>query len=306
MPAHVVVGTRASALAVTQTGHVADALARLGDLTIETVHIRTEGDRLTGSLSSLGGTGVFVTALRDALLDGRCDVAVHSLKDLPTGPADGLVIGAVPVREDPADALCARDGLKLADLPSGARVGTGSPRRRAQLLAVRPDLDVVDIRGNVDTRLKRVTDDLDAVVLARAGLARLGRLDAVTEAFAPDVMAPAPGQGALAVEVRDGVDGPLADALRALDHRPTRLAVTAERALLERLEAGCAAPIGAWAVLTGTNLRLDAVVARPDGSAVLRRGSSIEATDEADARTLGATLADELLEHGAADVAGLR
>ena len=192
---HVRVGTRASALALTQTGHVVDALAVLGrgDLTLETVHVRTDGDRLTGSLQSLGGTGVFVTALRDALLDGRCDVAVHSLKDLPTGDADGLVLGAVPPREDPADALCARDGLTLALLPPGARVGTGSPRRAAQLLAARPDLDVVDIRGNVDTRLGRVAGsatgpgDLDAVVLARAGLARLGRLDAVTEAFGPDV-----------------------------------------------------------------------------------------------------------------------
>src|SRR6188768_4123244 len=154
---HVQVGTRASALALTQTGHVVDALAVLGrgDLTLETVHVRTEGDRLTGSLQSLGGTGVFVAALRDALLDGRCDLAVHSLKDLPTGDADGLVLGAVPPREDPADALCARDGLTLALLPAGARIGTGSPRRAAQLLAARPDLVVVDIRGNVDTRLGR-------------------------------------------------------------------------------------------------------------------------------------------------------
>ncbi|WP_019135532.1 hydroxymethylbilane synthase, partial [Cellulomonas massiliensis] len=175
------IGTRASALALTQTGHVADALARLGGFDVETVRVRTDGDRLTGSLTSLGGTGVFVTALREALLDGRCDVAVHSLKDLPTADPVGLTLGAVPPREDPRDALCARDGLTLATLPPGARVGTGSPRRAAQLLAARPDLDVVDIRGNVDTRLGRVAPgDLDAVVLARAGLARLGRLDAVT------------------------------------------------------------------------------------------------------------------------------
>jgi hydroxymethylbilane synthase len=305
MPQHVVVGTRGSALALTQTGHVVDALAAAGDLTLETVRVRTDGDRLTGSLATLGGTGVFVTALRDALLDGRCDVAVHSLKDLPTGDAEGLVIGAVPVRENPADALCARDGRTLDDLPTGARVGTGSPRRKAQLLAARPDLVVVDIRGNVDTRLGRITDDLDAVVLARAGLARLGRLDAVTEAFGPDVMAPAPGQGALAIEVRSGVDGPLAAALAALDHRPTRLAVIAERALLARLEAGCAAPIGASGVLTGSTLRLDAVVARPDGSATLRRGLSSLVESEDDARRLGTDLADELLAHGAADLADL-
>ncbi|KQY22184.1 porphobilinogen deaminase [Cellulomonas sp. Root485] len=316
---HVRVGTRASALALTQTGHVVDALAVLGrgDLTLETVHVRTEGDRLTGSLQSLGGTGVFVAALRDALLDGRCDLAVHSLKDLPTGDADGLVLGAVPPREDPADALCARDGLTLALLPAGARIGTGSPRRAAQLLAARPDLVVVDIRGNVDTRLGRVggsgtgPGDLDAVVLARAGLARLGRLDAVTEAFGPDVMSPAPGQGALAVEVRAGLeaDQPLARALRALDHRPTRLAVLAERALLGRLEAGCAAPIGATGHLAddGRTLRLDAVVVRPDGSETLRRGltATLGSDSAADARALGARLAETLLDAGAADLAAL-
>ncbi|ASR55923.1 hydroxymethylbilane synthase [Cellulomonas sp. PSBB021] len=280
------IGTRASTLARTQTGHVADALTRLGGFEVETVHVRTEGDRLTGSLATLGGTGVFVTALRDALLDGRCDVAVHSLKDLPTAPAPGLTIAAVPLREDPRDVLCARDGLRLHELPAGARVGTGSPRRAAQLLAARPDLEVVDIRGNVDTRLGRVAGsssgpgDLDAVVLARAGLARLGRLEAVTEALDPHVMLPAPGQGALAVEVRTAdLDDPptpvlaaLATALAALDHRPTRLAVAAERALLARLEAGCAAPVGALALVDGPRLELEAVVARTDGTRLLRHG----------------------------------
>ena len=313
MPQQVRVGTRASALALTQTGHVADALAALGGLAVETVRVRTQGDRVRASLATIGGTGVFVTALRDALLDGRCDVAVHSLKDLPTGPAEGLVIAAVPPRQDPRDALCARDRLTLATLPAGARVGTGSPRRAAQLRALRPDLDVVDIRGNVGTRLGRVrgldptthaagahvgpeaphpgvaTDaprgDLDAVVLAAAGLARLGRLDAVSETLEPDVLAPAPGQGALAVEVRaaDATgDTALADALRALDHAPTRRAVVAERAVLARLEAGCAAPIGAWGRLdeaTGT-LVLDAVVAAPDGSRVLRLAARGPADDD--------------------------
>lgn len=316
---HVRVGTRASALALTQTGHVVDALSTLGrgDLTLETVHIRTDGDRLTGSLQSLGGTGVFVTALRDALLDGRCDVAVHSLKDLPTGDVEGLSM-VVPAREDPSDALCARNGLTLAELPQGATVGTGSPRRAAQLLAARPDLVVVDIRGNVDTRLGRVagarsgTGDLDAVVLARAGLARLGRLDAMTEVFGPDVMAPAPGQGALAVEVRssDLVPGTSLDAaLRALDHRPTHLAVVAERSLLARLEAGCAAPIGATAHLAdhGRSLSLEAVIARPDGTAALRRGgaTTLGADSLDDARRLGVELAETLLAAGAADLAVL-
>ncbi|WP_146843656.1 hydroxymethylbilane synthase [Cellulomonas composti] len=343
MPPLVRIGTRASRLALTQTGHVAADLSRLGGFETETVHVRTDGDRLTGSLASLGGTGVFVTALRDALLDGRCDVAVHSLKDLPTAAAPGLTIAAVPPREDPHDVLCARDGLALRDLPPGARVGTGSPRRAAQLLAARPDLVVVDIRGNVDTRLGRVAGhpdgpgDLDAILLARAGLARLGRLDAVTEVLDDTVMLPAPGQGALAVEVRtaDLADPttPLARALAALDDRPTRLAVAAERALLARLEAGCAAPVGAIAHLVGARLTLEAVVASTDGSRTLRHGAVAEARrahvapprpdasapdlgaaasadhadlpDEAMARSLGAQLADLLLEQGAAELAPL-
>jgi hydroxymethylbilane synthase len=326
MPQLVRIGTRASALALTQTGHVADDLARLGDLTVETVRVRTDGDRLTGSLASLGGTGVFVTALRDALLDGRCDVAVHSLKDLPTGDAPGLRIAAVPPRQDPHDVLCAREGRTLAELPAGARVGTGSPRRAAQLRAARPDLDVVDIRGNVDTRLGRVAGsttgpgDLDGVVLARAGLARLGRLEAVTEVFADDVLLPAPGQGALAVEVRADLDpaSPLAGALRALDDRPTRLAVVAERALLARLEAGCAAPIGAAATVEDGLLRLEAVVVAPDGSKSLRRAATVplggdaqsgvvggSIDDEVAARALGIEVADELVAAGAAALADL-
>lgn len=332
MPQHVRIGTRASALALTQTGHVADALAALADLTVETVRVRTEGDRVRASLASLGGTGVFVTALRDALLGGRCDVAVHSLKDLPTGPADGLVVAAVPPRADARDALCARDGLTLAALPTGSRVGTGSPRRAAQLRALRPDLDVVDVRGNVGTRLGRVRGldptthavghaaphpgaaadaprgDLDAVVLAAAGLGRLGRLDAVTQWLDPDVMAPAPGQGALAVEVRTAdaaADTPLAAALRALDHPATRRAVVAERAVLARLEAGCAAPIGAWGRLDDGTLTLDAVVAAPDGSRVLRRSARGPADDDAAADALGRRLAEDLLAAGADALAPL-
>lgn len=322
MPSTVRIGTRASTLALTQTGHVADALTRSGAGDIELVQVRTDGDRLTGSLASLGGTGVFVTALRDALLDGRCDVAVHSLKDLPTGTADGLVIGAVPVREDPRDALCARHSWTLESLPEGARVGTGSPRRAAQLLAVRPDLDIVDIRGNVDTRLRRVArDDLDAVVLACAGLARLGRLEAITQALDPAVMTPAPGQGALAVEVRADLEpgSPLHRALAALDDPATRLAVVAERALLARLEAGCAAPVGAlaWLSPTGDVLTLDSVVTGPDGRRQLCRSASTAmpsapaepaAADGQRARTaveLGNRLADELLASGAAELADL-
>ncbi|QTE29456.1 hydroxymethylbilane synthase [Pengzhenrongella sicca] len=326
-PLAIRVGTRASALALTQTGHVAAVLEAAPGLSAELVRITTDGDRLTGSLVALGGTGVFVTALRDALLDGRCDVAVHSLKDLPTGAAAGLVIAAIPERADPRDALCARDGLTLAELPAGARVGTGSPRRAAQLLAARPDLAVVDIRGNVDTRLRRVAPgDLDAVVLAAAGLARLGRLAAATELLDPAVMSPAPGQGALAVEARAadatgaGDTGPrsaLARALAALDHAPSRLAVTAERALLARLEAGCAAPVGVHARATAAGLVLEAVVCRPDGGAQLRRSrtaalppevptdGSVVAARLAAAHALGVELADVLLASGAAALAGL-
>ncbi|GIG27066.1 hydroxymethylbilane synthase [Cellulomonas denverensis] len=316
MPQPVRVGTRASQLALTQTGHVADALTRLGAGPHELVRVRTDGDRLTGSLTSLGGTGVFVTALRDALLDGRCDVAVHSFKDLPTADADGLVVAAVPPREDPRDALCARDGLTLATLPVGASVGTGSPRRAAQLLAARPDLRVVDIRGNVDTRLARALGeaaDLDAVVLARAGLARLGRLDAITDTLPTDVMTPAPAQGALAVEVRAEVIGsgsPLALALAALDDQGTRLAVLAERALLARLEAGCAAPVGAYGHLAEGTLTLSTVVLRPDGTERLLLDGSTPLTgdpvaDAAEATALGERLAADLLADGAADLAGL-
>ncbi|WP_353050452.1 hydroxymethylbilane synthase [Cellulosimicrobium sp. Marseille-Q4280] len=312
------VGTRGSALATTQTGHVARRLEELTGRTIETVRIRTDGDVLTGSLAQMGGTGVFVTALREALLDGRCDVAVHSLKDLPTTPAPGLTV-VTPEREDPRDALCARDGLTIATLPRGAHVGTGSPRRAAQLRSVRPDLDVVDIRGNVDTRLRRVHGedaDLDAVVLAYAGLSRLGRLDAVTEVIDTTVMAPAAGQGALAVEVRTSeLDDPVvAAALDALDHEPTRLAVLAERALLARLEAGCAAPVGAHALVDGGEVTLTAVVARVDGVEQLTHsarallpatGGDLRAARDDVALRLGERVADALLADGAGRLAPL-
>lgn len=325
------IGTRASKLALTQTQQTADLLAAVGGFTVELVHIRTEGDVLKGSLSQMGGTGVFVAALRDALLRDECDVAVHSLKDLPTGPAAGLVLAATPPRVDVRDVLCARDGLKLADLPKGARVGTGSPRRAAQLRAVRPDLDIVDIRGNVDTRLGRVpglpgntteavvegkSGDLDAVVLAAAGLERIGRLDTVTEYLETDVMLPAAGQGSLAIECRTadaparagspgGSQGALAQALSALDDQDTRLAVTAERALLARLEAGCAAPVGAYAYRKGSMLHLEAVVCAVDGTATVRDKRATDGLTEVGATLLGIELAEVLLAAGAGDIADL-
>ena len=308
------VGTRRSLLATTQTGQIVDRLAALLGRSVETVTVRTDGDVLTGSLASLGGTGVFVAALRDAVLDGRCDVAVHSLKDLPAGRVDGLTL-FTPEREDPADVLCAPPGVTLDTLPRGARVGTGSPRRVAQLRALRPDLEVVDIRGNVDTRLARAigqTADLDGVVLARAGLARLGRLDAMTYEFDTAEVTPAPGQGALAVEVGDEAlaDPEVAAALAHLDHEPTHLAVTAERAVLERLEAGCAAPIGALGAVNGDELSLRAVVVSADGKTRLVRSKTVAlpdrgrespasgARDEV-AYALGVAVAEGLLEDGA-------
>lgn len=315
MPTTLRLGTRASALALTQSEQVAAQLRALGH-EVELVRVKTEGDRATGSLAGLGGTGVFVTALREALLEDRCDIAVHSLKDLPTGRAAGILVAAVPPREDPRDVLCARDGLTLRTLPAGARVGTGSPRRAAQLRLVRPDLEVVDIRGNVDTRLARVAaggtganggrEVLDAVVLARAGLARLGRLDAVTEVLGIDVMAPAPGQGALAVECRADDADVLADAdtgLRSLDHLPTRLAVSAERALLARLEAGCSAPVGALGRFADDGaLELLATAVAPSGQA-FRGTRRARVSSVAGARELGASLAEELLDAGLPGVA---
>ena len=306
------VGTRGSALALTQTTTVAERVSELAAEPYELVRVRTEGDVSRASLSQIGGTGVFVAALRDALLEDRCDVAVHSLKDLPTLPAPGLTVAAVPEREDVRDALCARDRLTLATLPDGARVGTGSPRRAAQLRAARPGLEVVDIRGNVDTRLGRVAGlvigapgDLDAVVHAAAGLLRLGRDEAITEFIDTDVMLPAPGQGALAVECREGAAAPLTQALASYDHLPTRLAVTAERAVLLQLEAGCAAPIGALAHLRGDELALEAVVCSLDGRSVLRLTRTVTGADTVAAAQLGLDLAEELLAAGAADIAPL-
>lgn len=299
-------GTRASALALAQATTVADALAAAGH-TVELVEITTAGDVSRAPLTSIGGTGVFVSALRDALLDGRIDLAVHSLKDLPTAPADGLQLAAVPGREDPRDALCARDGLTLGELPTGAKVGTGAPRRMAQLLALGLGVDVVPIRGNVDTRLRKVTDgEVDAVVLARAGLARLGRLDAITEVLDPLQMLPAPGQGALAIECRSD-DTDVAKLLGTLDDPIARAAVTAERTLLAVTEAGCTAPIGAYAEAaegdSGLEIYLRAVVASDDGSLTIRK-SVTGPIDQPE--VLGRQLAQELLADGAGTLIGAR
>lgn len=295
--------TRGSALAWTQSGLIADALRGMGH-EVELVKVTTHGDVTSAPLASLGGAGVFVGAVRAAVLAGDAELAVHSFKDLPTAPAQGLLLAAVPSREDPADALCARDGRTLADLPHGARVGTGSPRRAAQLLARRPDLDVVAIRGNVETRLRRASEDLDAVVLAAAGLHRLGLGPAITDRLDPAVFLPAPAQGALAVECRADAPAELLSALGRLDDVPTRLAALAERAVLARLEAGCAAPVAAYASVEGDRLRLIASVVALDGSDELTAngGSTLS---EAAAIALGEEVADGLLASGADRLAEL-
>ncbi|MGS0686584.1 hydroxymethylbilane synthase [Nakamurella sp. GG22] len=297
------VGTRGSALALAQSGAVAARIAERADAHWELVRIRTEGDVNTGPLAAIGGTGVFVTAVRTALAAGRVDAIVHSYKDLPTAPADGLVLAAVPTREDPSDALCARDGLTLETLPIGAQVGTGSPRRTAQLLQHRPDLRVVAVRGNVDTRLRMVTDGvLDAVVLAAAGLARLDRSAAITQTFTPSEMLPAPAQGALAVECRAATDNDwYGTAVASLDCASTRAAAAAERAMLSTLEAGCIAPVGAYAQVSGDRLRLTGAVIAVDGTSAVR-GELAGATG--DAAALGTSLALDLLSRGAAGLLG--
>lgn len=299
-------GTRASLLATTQAGHVADAIrARMG-VEVELVTISTEGDvNKNQPLAQLGGTGVFVSALRDALLDGRVDLAVHSLKDIPTEPAEGIELAAIPPREDPRDVLVARDGLTLGELPPGSVVATGSLRRASQLRALGLGLDVVGLRGNIDTRLAKVTSgEADAVVLARAGLSRTGKLGVVTETIDPLQMLPAPGQGALAVECRTG-DTELATALREhLDDEATRAAVTAERAVLRTLEAGCSAPVGALAEVAedtdgGFEVWLRAVVLSEDGSVDMRRSAT---GPIAEAAEIGTRLGDGMLLEGAAEL----
>jgi hydroxymethylbilane synthase len=307
MTAALRLGTRRSALATAQSERVAaDLTARTGRA-VELVPVTTYGDTSREALAQIGGTGVFVSALRDALLAGDVDLAVHSLKDLPTADADGILLAAVPPREDPRDVLVAREGLGLAELPAGSRVGTGSPRRAAQLRALGFGLEVVAVRGNVDTRLRLVEDgEVDAVVLARAGLARLGRLDAVTEAIDPIQMLPAPGQGALAIECRSPHDPgstEIADLLHVLDDAATRHVVTAERTLLAVLEAGCSAPVGALGEAADgehhPELYLRAVVSSADGSASVR----LSATGPLDeAARIGRDLAADLLAEGAADL----
>lgn len=307
-PAALRLGTRNSRLALTQSQHVADAITAASGRPVELVHITTDGDVSRAAISQIGGTGVFVSALRDALHDGTVDVAVHSYKDLPTAAEPGLTIAAVPVRQDPRDVLIARDGLTLGELPVGSTIGTGAPRRVAQLRALGLGLDVVGIRGNVPARMARVKGrttggDLDAIVLARAGLARLGLLDVVTEVLDPLQVLPAPAQGALAIECRSDDVG-TRELLAALEDPAVRSCVDAERAVLATLEAGCSAPVAAHAEIgeaeDGTDeLYLRASVTAIDGSDAVRDSTSGPASEAA---RLGRELAAELLDRGAADL----
>ena len=298
-------GTRRSALALAQAQTIADAL-RVGGHDVQLVEIVTEGDRSAQALTTLGGTGVFVAELRQRLLADDIDLAVHSLKDLPTADTEDLVIAAIPQRADPRDALVSRDRLALAELPVGAVIGTGSPRRAAQLHATGLGFSVVPIRGNVDTRLRKVAEgEVDAIVVAAAGLARLGRLDEAAEIIDPAQMLPAPGQGALAIECRRD-DEALATTLAALlDDESTRAAATAERLVLARLEAGCTAPVGALADVAegdeGPEIYLRASVVAVDGSRALRMSAT---GPVAESNELAIRLAAQMIDEGAADLIG--
>lgn len=288
-------GTRKSPMALAQSSQVASLLTERSGVAVELAGLTSFGDVTRADLTQIGGTGVFVSTLRESLLAGEIDFAVHSLKDLPVAWPAEIRLAAVTARDDPRDALAGRDGAKLADLPPGARIGTGSPRRAAQLRLLRRDVQPVAVRGNAGTRLAKVdSGDLDAVVLAYAGLARIGRLDAVSEVFDASDMVPAPGQGALAVECR--ADRPdLIELLSLLDDQATRQAVTAERAVLAGLQAGCSAPVGAYAAGTAV-LHLAAVVLGDETGPAVRVTASAPA---AEADRLGRQVADELLRRGA-------
>ena len=297
------IGTRGSPLALIQAESVAASLRALG-ARVELVPVRTEGDRrLEVQLASIGGKGLFVREIEEMLLAGTLDCAVHSLKDLPAETPHGLTLAAFPERGDARDVLVTREARRLEDLRPGARIGTGSPRRRALALAARADLVVEPLRGNVETRLRKLESErLDGVLLAAAGLRRLGLAPAHVQPLDPEVFVPAIGQGALAVESRAD-DSRVAPLLARLDHAPTRVCVTAERACLARLGASCNSPVAAHAVLTGGDVKMTALVASEDGRKVLR----VSGTDTAGrAESLGRRLAASLLDQGASSIAPLQ
>jgi hydroxymethylbilane synthase len=286
------IGSRGSQLALWQARWIQARLEALGERChIEIIH--TTGDKITDvALSKVGTKGLFTKEIEEALLEGTIDVAVHSLKDMPTELPPGLTLAAIPEREDARDALV---GRKLSELPQRARVGTSSLRRAAQLRALRPDLEVENIRGNLDTRLRKLDEGkYDAIVLASAGLRRLGWENRIAELLDPEVMCPAVGQGALAVETRDD-NGPAQNITKTLDHRDSRIAVTAERAVLASLGGGCQVPIGAYATVDRESVYLQAIIVSPDGTEIVRKKSS---GARAGAETVGRTLGEQLLAEG--------
>lgn len=292
-------GARGSALSLAQAGLVAKSLAPWGE--IEIVTVTTTGDRLSAEGAAISWKGDFTKELDEALLERRVDFAVHSLKDVPSALPEGLALAAVPAREDPSDALVAHPPRPFSELPPGARIGTSSPRRKAQLLAARRDLQVLEARGNVDTRIRRLREGrFDAIVLARAGLARLGLLSEMTELFPPEVLLPAVGQGALGLVSRSG-DGEVRALLARVDDAPSHAEVLAERSLLTALEAGCRAPVAGRARAEGETLVLTAGVFAADGSRVLREEAAGRPTE---AIALGRAVAQKLLARGAAELIG--
>ncbi len=295
------IGTRGSQLALWQSRWVQSALSRRWPtVSLELEVIRTTGDKIQDvPLSRVGGKGLFVKEIEEALLDGRIDVAVHSMKDMPSELPSGLTIGAIPLRENPLDILAAGSSRSLEALPRGARVGTSSLRRTAQLLHLRPDLNIAPLRGNIDTRLRKLAaNDLDAVILAAAGVLRLDLADRISAYLPASQMLPAVGQGALCIETRidDPVVGPL---VSALEHADTRTAVTAERAFLARLEGGCQVPIAAYAEVDGERVHLTGLVAEPNGRQFIKASRTCA---RADAENMGRGLAEELLDRGAGDI----
>jgi len=297
----IIVGSRGSRLALRQTELVlAELRARFPDRRFQVQEVRTTGDRRAdASLAAIGGQGVFVKELEAALRARRVELAVHSLKDVPSELGRGLVLAAVTEREDARDAVVSRGRLRLAELPSGSRVGTGSLRRAVQVKALRPDLEVADLRGNVDTRLRKVEEgQVDAAVLAVAGLARLGYLERAAQILDTDAMLPAIGQGALTLEARAD-DAEVVEMASALDHRETRLTTAAERAFLARLGGGCRLPIAALGTVEDDSLRLRGLIADPEGRRALRGEASGAASD---AEAVGVVLAEQLLAQGAGEL----
>lgn len=292
------IATRESPLALWQAEHVADLLRRAHPrLRVELVGMTTQGDQLLDSpLARIGGKGLFVKELEQSMLDGRTDIAVHSMKDVPVRLPPGLHLPVILERAAPTDAFVSARHASLADLPQGAVLGTSSLRRQAQLQALRPDLQITTLRGNVGTRLRRLDEgEYDAIILASAGLIRLGLADRIREQLGPETCLPAIGQGAIGIECRIG-DERVGRLVAALAHEPTRVCIAAERALNERLDGGCQVPIAAHAVLDGDTVRLDALVGRPDGTELIRVSGSA-ARDEAE--SLGIRLAEDLLARGA-------